>query len=247
MASIFVISMIIMVLLILSFSFFIIKSSKKQGKYMTDEYIPEKKYGFSIQERYFTLEAVSMKPMILPLIVAFITISVLFGIIIVVETEVPVLSDIGKEIMDDYMVWFFEFIFIQMAFFILYALHKRVKITSENGKIYINEVMEDIKYYQIKEIFGENTLLYLKSERKLWILLPTTVEGLRKYPRKDILREQTKELNDNIVKIKKILSNSDAEERKFSIVRNLLLGTGGIFILLTVVIFGMLISKYYWK
>ena len=117
----------------------------------------------------------------------------------------------------------------------------------ENGTLYINGAIQDIKYYQIKKIFRENTLIYLKTERKLLILLPVTAEGMRKYPRKDILKKQTGELNSNIEIVEKILSNSDAEYKKFYTVRNLLISFGAIYIFSIVAALGILISKYYWK
>ena len=235
---------LMLVLFILVLTLFIAKS-KNRGNYAEDEYIPGEIYNYSIQERYFTIEALNMKLIILPLIVSFVTVSLLFGIIIMAETEIPVLSDTGKEIMNGYAVWFIQFIIIQLMFFILFALFKKIQITVENGTLYINGVIQDIRYYQVKKIFAENSLFYLKTERKLWILLPSTTEGLRKYPRKDILKKQTEELNNNIDIIERILSGSDAEYKKFGIIRNLLFGFGGTFILLTVISLGMLMSKYY--
>ena len=167
------------------------------------------------------------------------------GAIILAESEMAVLSDIGKIIMDDYVIWLIQFIFIQMAFFMLLALYKRIKLTVENGILYINGTIQDIRYYQIKKIFAQNSLLYLKTDRKLWILLPTTVEELSKYKREDILKKQTEELNNNIEQIEKILSSSDAEYKKFSTIRNMLFGFGGMYILSAVISMGILISKYY--
>ncbi len=233
---------LMLVLFILVLTLFIIKSKNRES-YTTGEYIPEERYNYSIQERYFTIEALNMKLIILPLIVSFVTVSLLFGIIIAVETEMPVLSEMGKEIMDGYAVWFIQFIVIQLMVFMLFALYRKIRITAENGTLYINGTVQDIRYYQIREIFAENTLIYMKTERRLWILLPAAAEGLRKYPRKDILKKQTEEINNNVRIIEKILSGSDAEYKNFSWIRNRLLGFGGIFILLTVILIGMLITK----
>ena len=179
---------LMLVLFILVLMLFIAKS-KNRGNYTEDEYIPGEIYNYSIQERYFTIEALNMKLIILPLIVSFVTVSLLFGIIIMAETEIPVLSDTGKEIMNGYAVWFIQFIVIQLMVFMLFALYKKIRITAENGTLYINGVIQDIRYYQIRKIFAENSLLYLKTERKLWILLPAAAEGLKKYPKRDQKRK----------------------------------------------------------
>ena len=234
---------LMLVLFILVLTLFIVKS--KNRKNYIDDYIPGERYNYSIQERYFTIETLDMKLILLPLIVSFVTVSLLFGIIIMVETEIPVVYDTGKAIMDGYAVWFIQFIVIQLMVFMLFALYKKIRITAENGTLYINGVMQDIRYYQVRKIFAENSLLYLKTERKLWILLPAAAEGLKKYPRKDILKEQTEEINNNVRIIEKILSGSDAEYKNFSWIRNRLLGFGGIFVLLAVISMGMLITKYY--
>ncbi|WP_253347336.1 hypothetical protein [Sebaldella sp. S0638] len=237
--------LIIIMIMIFTFVFFIISKSQKKGRYETDEYLPHKNSGYSAREREVTIETVSMKLIISPLILTFILISFLFLTIIIVEVEIPVLSDIGKEIMDDYIMWLMQFIFIQMAFFILFAIFKRIRITSENGVLSIDGKMQNIKYYQIKKIFAENNLVYLKTDRKLWILIPSTTEGLSKYPRRDVLKQQTEELNSNLEIIEKLLSNSDAEYKNFSSIRNLLFCFGGTFLFLAVTSIGILISKYY--
>ena len=236
---------ILMLMLFILVLMLFIAKSKNRGNYTEDEYIPGEIYNYSIQERYFTIEALNMKLIILPLIVSFVTVSLLFGIIIMAETEIPVLSDTGKEIMNGYAVWFIQFIVIQLMVFMLFALYKKIRITAENGTLYINGVIQDIRYYQIRKIFAENSLLYLKTERKLWILLPAAAEGLKKYPKRDILKKQTEEINNKLRTIEKILSGSDAEYKNFSWIRNRLLGFGGIFVLLALVSIGMLITKYY--
>ncbi len=237
--------LIMIIMAVLIFIFFIMRKSWDKKRYTTEEYIPKKQNGWFMHERYFTIETINMKIMLFPLILSFIIMTLFMGAIILAESEMAVLSDIGKIIMDDYVIWLIQFIFIQMAFFMLLALYKRIKLTVENGILYINGTIQDIRYYQIKKIFAQNSLLYLKTDRKLWILLPTTVEELSKYKREDILKKQTEELNNNIEQIEKILSSSDAEYKKFSTIRNMLFGFGGMYILSAVISMGILISKYY--
>ena len=234
-----------MIALVLIFIFFIIRKPRNKKRYIKEEYIPKKQNSWSMHERYFTIETINMKIMLFPLILSFIIMTLFMGAIILAESEMAVLSDIGKIIMDDYVIWLIQFIFIQMAFFMLLALYKRIKLTVENGILYINSTIQDIRYYQIRKIFAENSLLYLKTERKLWILLPAAAEGLKKYPKRDILKKQTEEINNKLRIIEKILSGSDAEYKNFSWIRNRLLGFGGIFVLLALISIGMLITKYY--
>lgn len=241
----FIVLLLFIIILTAIIMIFLLKKSKNLEKYTGDNYTFGKTDSCYTQSRYFTIEALSLKLVILPMLVAFIAGSVFFGIIFIIETETPVLSDIGKEIINNYSVLFVQFIVFQMMFFSLYALFKRIKITVENGTVYINNVIQDIRYYQIRKIFVDSNLLYLKTEKKLWILLPFAPESFRKYKRKEILREQNEEINRNVAIIEKILVNSDAEYKIFKSIRNLFIIFGGVFILCTIILFGMFVIKYY--
>lgn len=236
---------VILIFTMAIFFWFIMKNSPKKGRYETEEYKPEKRNGFSIYEGDVTLLTISVKLIILPLIVTFITVSLLFLIIIAIETEIPVVSDIGKKIIDSYAVWSMQFIMVQLLVFMLWAIFMKIRITMENGALTINGKEQNIRYYQVKKIFAQNTVIYLKTEKKLWILLPATAEGMRKYPRRDVLKKEQERLENDIEILEKFLLQSDGENKKFIRLKSLLLIFGGIFILLTMICIIMLIGKYY--
>ena len=236
---------VILIFTMVIFFWFIMKNPAKKGRYETDEYKPEKRNGFGIYEGNITLLTISVKLIILPLIVTFVTVSLLFLIIIAIETEIPVVSDIGKKIIDSYAVWSMQFIMAQLLVFMLWAIFMKIRITVENGVLTINEKEQNIRYYQVKKIFAQNTVIYLKTEKKLWILLPATVEGMRKYPRRDVLKKEQEKLENDIKVLEKFLLHGDGENKKFMWIKGLLFIFGGTFILLTMICIIMLIGKYY--
>ncbi|WP_316803591.1 hypothetical protein [Pedobacter nototheniae] len=161
------------------------------------------------------LDCRNVKTIFILMAIMFWGFAIFFGIMMMSEMKNQDVALDARGIIDALtdvkLLKFLPFAFLAIMFYFIYNSEK---ISWNNGPVISSEPTH-VLYFEIKAITASVNLIYLQSEEKLWILVPTTLEETKRFKDIKVLNEQLAFNETQVVQLKANLIQYGVQEKKF--------------------------------
>lgn len=236
-----ILSILIIVLGIVAVTTFVISTNKRNVDEAVPMYLRDPNEQMMQSVRIRTVNA---RFGMAALAAMFIIGTLLFLAIVLVELEIGAVSELAKDAMDYIEDFLMAMIFVPIIPAIL-AFLLPIYIEVNQGQILVNNRPVTVRSFGINHLFANSRIIYLKTQNKMLMLLPVSDEAMRRYPNRQLLKDQERELRSDVDRLEHYLLGRGIERRKYTIMSKVLLTFGIIFGGFAVAAFGLLIGKYY--
>lgn len=153
------------------------------------------------------------------------------------KNEYTFIKNINRYFDDNTSGFFMGIMLLSFGFIALSIMLRKNLLISDSVYLYnmFGKTKLDIREYQIKNYLSNSFVLYLKTDKKLYMLLPATAEEFKRYPNRINRADETKALYGKLEYLEKVLLRRGILKREFEILRKIIFGLS-IFILLVTIL-----------